>query len=114
MPRVNVMVIGAHGVVKNLLDLLTEGRTGPTYSWYPGDRLTLPPEDQAATLVLHDVASLSRDDQRRLFEHLGRTTWRHQVISTTASTLLPRIHAGTFAEMLYYRLNTVCLDLASS
>ena len=47
-----------------------------------------------------------------LLRWLERATGRTQVVSTTSTSLLPRVQDGTFVDTLYYRLNTVCLDVA--
>jgi DNA-binding NtrC family response regulator len=35
------------------------------------------------------------------------------VISTTSGPLLPLVQSGGFIETLFYRLNTVCLDVTA-
>lgn len=106
----------------NLLLVIPEGTTGftdllmadlakPVVSWQPGDRLMLPQAGQTGTLLLHNVGALSLLDQRYLIEWLERAAGRTQVVSLTPVPLLPLVQAGTFLPRLYYRLNTVCVDL---
>ena len=71
----------------------------------------LPQPAQTGTLLLHNVGSLSLLDQRYLVEWLERAAGRTQVVSTTPVALLPLVQTGTFLPRLYYRLNTVCVDL---
>jgi DNA-binding NtrC family response regulator len=33
------------------------------------------------------------------------------VVSTSPAPLIPRVHSGLFIDTLYYRLNTVCVDV---
>jgi transcriptional regulator of acetoin/glycerol metabolism len=33
------------------------------------------------------------------------------VISTSTTPVMPRVQSGAFLDMLYYRLNTVCVDV---
>jgi DNA-binding NtrC family response regulator len=35
------------------------------------------------------------------------------VVSTTSAPLLPRVEAGEFNATLFYRLNTVCVDVTT-
>jgi Sigma-54 interaction domain len=113
MPRVNVMLIGIDGMVWMVLHTLLPDLDQPTAIWCPGDRLVLPSAAQTGTLILHDVGAMSREDQRRLLDWLGRAGRRTQIISMTSVPLLPRVHSGAFLDTLYYRLNTVCVDVTA-
>ena len=113
MPRVNLLLIAPVGVVQFVLESLLLDLQEPIAEWHAGERLALPPADQGGTLVLHESSSLTRDDQVRLLEWLERADGRTQVVSTSSSALLPRVQAGTFIDTLYYRLNTVCVDVTS-
>jgi transcriptional regulator of aromatic amino acid metabolism len=53
---------------------------------------------------------LALEDQHRLMAWLERGD-RPRVISTSRVSLLPIVQAGMFIESLYYRLNTLCIDL---
>ena len=114
MSRANLLVVGREGVVQNVLDMLLPDLRTPIDQWRPSGRLALPPVAQTGTMILRDVGALPPDDQRRLLEWLGLTAGHAQVVSTTASPLLSRVHAGVFLDTLYYRLNTVCVDVTGS
>jgi Sigma-54 interaction domain len=112
MPRVNLLLVGVDGVVWNVLGTLLLDLQDPITTWMPGQPLVLPPPSQAGTLILHDLGQMTHEEQLRLLgwlEQAGRT----QVVSTAASPVLPRVRTGEFLETLYYRLNTVCVDLAA-
>jgi transcriptional regulator of acetoin/glycerol metabolism len=47
-----------------------------------------------------------------LFEWLDSTSSGTQVVSTASAPLLPLVEAGAFDDALYYRLNTVYVDLS--
>jgi transcriptional regulator of aromatic amino acid metabolism len=113
MPRVNLLLIGPDAVVWNVLESLLMDLTEPILSWYRGEPLALPATDASGTLILHDVADLARDEQRQLLEWLEQTMGSTQVISTASQALLPRVQAGLFDDVLYYRLNTVCMDVTA-
>ena len=110
-PRVNLLLIGIDGGVWSVLRTLLPDLHEPIATWSAGHRLVLPPVSRTGTLILHEVGALSLDDQRRLLEWSERAAGLVQIISTTSTPLLPLVHAGTFVEILYYRLNTVSVDV---
>lgn len=113
MPRVNLLFIGKDRVTRTVLDVLLLELREPLASWHPGEPLALPRSARAGTLILHDVSALAVDQQHQLLEWLDWDGGRTQVVSTTPVSLVSRVDAGTFVERLYYRLNTVCVDVAS-
>jgi len=113
MPRVNVLLVGAGGMTRNVVGMLLRDRDEPIASWSPGERLLLPPVARGGTVVLHEVGALSHDDQLHLLDWLEHAVARTQVISTTSGPLLPLVQTGGFIETLFYRLNTVCLDVTA-
>jgi hypothetical protein len=113
MPRVNLLLIAPDGVVRFVLESLLLDLHEPIARWRPGDALRLPTPEEPGTLVLHEAGYLSPEDQLRLLSWLERAEGRTQVVSTSSTPLLPRVHAGTFIDTLYYRLNTVCVDVTS-
>jgi hypothetical protein len=113
MPRVNLLLTGAEGVIENLLDALLPNFREPIGQWSPGDRLLLPPAKLIRTMILREVGAMPDEDQRRLLEWLNEAAGRTQVVSTTSAPLLPRVEAGAFIDALYYRLNIVCVDATS-
>lgn len=113
MPRVNLLLIAPDGVVRFVLESLLLDLQEPIVPWRAGEKLVLPSTEQGGTLVLHEAGNLATDDQLRLLEWLERAEGRTQVVSTSSTPLLPRVHAGDFFDTLYYRLNTVCVDVTS-
>jgi hypothetical protein len=114
MPRVNLLLIAPDGVVRFVLESLLLDLQEPIARWRAGERLVLPSPDESGTLVLHEAGALSADDQIRLLDWLELAGGRTQVVSTSTAPLLPRVNAGGFIDTLYYRLNTVCVDVTSS
>ena len=77
-----------------------------------GDLLSLPPASgEPATLVIRDVDALSSGEQYRLLRWLDAAAERGPIVSTAAAPLLPLVEAGMFSEALFYRLNTIYIDL---
>jgi hypothetical protein len=113
MPRVNLLLVGVDGMVWNVLGTLLIDLQEPITTWMPGQPLVLPPPAQAGTLLLHDLGMMTHEEQLRLLGWLEQAAGRTQVVSTAASPVLPRVRTGEFLETLYYRLNTVCVDLAA-
>jgi hypothetical protein len=111
MPRVNLLLIAPDGVVRYVLESLLLDLREPITRWTPGQAFNPPPPDESGTLVLRDVHALAPADQLNLLDWLERAGGRTQVVSTTATPLLPRGHVGEFIDTLYYRLNTVCVDV---
>ncbi len=112
-PRLNLLLIGMDAGVSKVLETLLLNLPDPISTWLPSDRLVLPPVARTGTLILHEVGALAHEDQLRLLSWLERATGRTQVVSTSVAPLLPRVHAGAFIDTLYYRLNTICVDVAA-
>lgn len=113
MPRINLLLIAPDDVVHHVLQSLMLDLWEPVARWSPGGPLTLPSPAAGGTIVLHDVDALSLVDQRRLVDWLELSKGRTQVVSTTANPLLPLVNAGEFNATLFYRLNTICVDVTS-
>jgi hypothetical protein len=111
MPRVNLLLVAPDGVVRYVLESLLLNLREPIVRWSPGHSLHLATVDHCATIILHDVGNLPPREQLDLLEWLERADGRAQVVSTSATPLLPRVQCGAFIDTLYYRLNTVCVDV---
>jgi hypothetical protein len=110
MPRVNLMLVGPDSLTHHVLLLLLPDLHNPITTWCPGEQLVLPPPDDTGTMIFHNVGALGRDDQYRLLAHLSSATGHPQIVSTSPTPLLPRVHARTFDDTLYYRLNHIYMD----
>ena len=111
MPRTNLLLVGTAGAFRFVLEMLRLELRDPIVRWRPGQPLELPSPGCTATLVLQDVSELTYDDQHRVLRWLDRAAGQIQVVSTTAVPLWPLVKAGAFNETLYYRLNTVCVNV---
>jgi hypothetical protein len=107
----NVWFKGDRGTTADLVDALRPHLAEPVIIVRSGDSLVLPNVNEVGTLVLLDVEALGLGDQHRLNAWLDRSGSRPRMISASRASVLPMIQAGTFLESLYYRLNTLCLDV---
>jgi hypothetical protein len=110
--RMNILLVGSADRVRHVLQTQMATLRKPVVSWSPGEALVLPPVERTGTFILHEVGALSLHDQLQLLEWSAGAMRRTQVISTASAPLLPRVSARGFIDALYYRLNTVYLDLS--
>lgn len=113
MPRTNVLVVGSSEATRIVLDMLRLDLRGPVLKWRPGQPLELPTRGRAATMVLEDLTRLTNDEQVRILGWLDQVVGQVRVVSTTTVPIWPRVADGQFNEVLYYRLNTVYVDVGS-
>jgi len=109
--RANLLVVGPEQLVKTVLKLVAPAGKRDAVVQAGEGRLQLPASSRPSTLVIQDVDMLTTGEQRRLLEWLDGANTRTQVISTASTPLLSRVEAHTFNETLYYRLNTIYIDL---
>jgi len=110
MPRVNMLFVGADDAAWQLL-AGTLNLVTPVAMWHPGSAMHLPESAAVRTLVIRGVGAMTGAEQVRLLDWLDRAVGRTQVVSTSRVPLLPLVEDGRFINTLYYRLNTVCVDL---
>jgi hypothetical protein len=103
---VNVLVIGESATTSAVVDAMRPHLVEPLVTVGGHDPLNLP---SVGTVILSDVEGLVLADQQRLNTWL--TDHRSRLITTSRVSLLPMIAAGMFVESLYYRLNTLFIDL---
>ena len=112
MPRVNMLLIGADDVVWRVLGTQLQ-LASPIVTWQPGEPFNLPSATGTRTVVIREVGKLTETEQVRLLHWLDGAVGRTQVVCTSGTSLLPQLEGGAFINALYYRLNTVCVDLAN-
>jgi hypothetical protein len=107
--RANALLVGGTPSTEAVLLALEPVLLDPLALWHPGAPLTLP--ERGGTLVLRNVGRLSLADQSALVDWFNGDSYQTQVISTSPNPIYPLIDRGRFSEALYYRLNTVYLEL---
>jgi hypothetical protein len=113
LTRANLFLIGDDDVVVPVVTSLWQSLATPIVVRNRGECLQLSPASQpVGTVVICDVDTLTRREQRALYDWIagnGRT----QVVSTASKCLQPLLETGAFDKGLYYRLNVVMVDLTS-
>jgi hypothetical protein len=112
--RANVLVVGPDDGLKRLLDTVLPNLREPISRFAAGHSAPLPVVGEWSTLIIEDVGALPLHDQHQLFDWMTATMGRTQIVSTTASALLPLVETGAFIEALYYRLNIICIDVTTT
>lgn len=109
----NVLIVGPDRLLGNLLSMVAPDAKHDEAIECQGGSLQLPPPaSRPPTVIVHDVDVLTPADQRRLLDWLDAANERTQVVSTSPVPLLPLVEACTFNDTLYYRLNTIYIDLS--
>ena len=109
----NVLVVGPDRLLGNVLSMVTLDANHDEAIECQGGTLQLPPTaSRPPTVIVHDVDVLTPADQRRLLDWLDIANGRTKVVSTSSVPLLPLVESRTFNDTLYYRLNTIYIDLS--
>jgi hypothetical protein len=109
VPAHNLLLIGASSATRAFIDDLTSSLVPPVVCWDGGsaDLAT----DGIGSLIVHDVARLTPAHQDRLLEWLNNQNPRRTVITTSIEPFYRDVETGLFSDSLYYRLNTVTVQL---
>jgi hypothetical protein len=110
--RPNVILEGPPDSMETVLGILEPCLTTPIVRKRPEDLETLPKGE--CSLVVPDIFMLPPEHQGRLLEWLDDLDARRQVVSLSSDPLFPMVTSGLFNEDLYYRLNTVMVQLDST
>lgn len=111
--RQNVLLYGAPSALDAVLAALRPYLCEPIHRWAPHTEPCLP-HFVAGTLVLEQATACQQVQQQALWEWLNEADRRVQVITTTDQPLFDLVERGDFLASLYYRLNTLYLDVSCS
>jgi hypothetical protein len=111
--RANLLLIGPADITSMLLDIVRVHLEAPVATIRAGEPLTLPP-GHVGTLIVHNVCLLTSAEQTQLNDALDNELGGTQIISTSALALMPMVEEGRFLDILYYRLNTIYIDVRDS
>ena len=109
--RLNTMFAGPPALVEHALAMLSHRFDVPVLTATCDRRFLLEPATTARTLIMHDIDRLSPSEQRQLLNWMEQVPSRPRIISTVRGRLLTPLPNETFLDVLYYRLNTVYVDL---
>jgi hypothetical protein len=107
-PRPNVLIVSASEEIESVVARVSGLCTGPVHARTVPGKLSLS-EEMTGTLLLWDVAQLTRGQQLRLHDWTTARPSGVQVISITSVPLMPLVEDGRFLEGLFYRINVISL-----
>jgi hypothetical protein len=106
----NLLMCGPKVSIQSALAFLRPSFRQPVAKW-AHDAQQNPPSQQSGTLIIEDATTLDDEQQKTLLRWLDQHAGRVQVIATTLENLFPLARHGLFLKRLFYRLNTLHLDL---
>ena len=109
--KANLLVVGTERRVLSLVSSLADDAKSDVMIRCRDGLFPLPPSSQSGIVVLRDVDALKPEEQVGLLNWVDSARNRRQVVSTASAPLLPMVEARAFDAALYYRLNTVYIDL---
>jgi hypothetical protein len=106
--RPNILIEGTECDTERFIGAVTSASKNVAYDWDG-----LPPETRtAATVIVRRVDLMGLEEQRQLLQTLDSEGARpRQILATSARPLYPLVEAGRFPADLYYRLNTIRIEL---
>jgi Sigma-54 interaction domain len=108
--RPNVLVIGPVARIEATVAAIVAASSIPVCDWTPDQ--PLPATGDRSTIVIRDIATLSPALQRAWLAWLhAQQACPAHIIATSSIAVFPLVSQGMFLEDLYYRLNTVLLDV---
>lgn len=110
--QANVLLIGPDDVTNAFLKMVRPHLQDPVAILRGGEPFTLPSEP-VGTLILANVGAFTLAEQSQLDQWLTHRLSRVQVISTSTTGLMSMLATKSFLEALYYRLNTIYIDVAT-
>lgn len=112
--NLNLLIMGSDDVVASFVTSLWPDFLAPRVVRRRGEELRLPPASHAAgTVLIHDLHTLTHQEQDALHHWMNAENNRTRVVSTTTQSLLRAMETRAFDDDLYYRLNVLTFDLRS-
>jgi hypothetical protein len=111
--RPNILIVGSPEQIETTSAILIAEVLKPVRYWTADARP--PTRTDAATIMIHDIANMSPTHQETLLAWMdGPSAHDTQFIATSVIAVFPLVTQELFLEDLYYRLNTILLDLTVS
>jgi hypothetical protein len=108
----NLLLQGDNSAIAVAVRALSAAVPMPVVTWTADTNVDLPALDHG-TIVLQEIDRLSPSAQSALLEWLDSHIGRVQIIATVTSDLFALVTSGAFLERLYYRLNTMVVDVVA-
>ena len=112
LARLNLLLVGGDEATSVAIRALIPALKGPCVHWARAKDSRCPVTHHGS-LILTDVSELPLSEQLRLLVWLNDNDNRARVISTSRRPLISMVVGGHFLPTLYYRLNTVYIDLTA-
>jgi len=109
----NLLLVGPPEATTAAIEALRGVFRPAIVNWARRTALPSAPDDGVRTVILHDVESLSPEDQRQLLVWLKTNFGSVQVVATAGRPLLELVESAQFDPALYYALNVVYIKLPS-
>jgi len=104
----NLLVVGPRCALEAFVAAAAADMSDPV--WLVGPTQEIPIE-QAGTFVLYDASRLDAAQQEALLALLSTAAVRPQIISLSEKHLWVEDGSSAIRDDLYYRLNTICLEV---
>jgi hypothetical protein len=108
--QTNLLLEGGESQVETVLSAVVPSLPRPVTTWAGTASL---PTVRDGTLIVPLVNRFDDDQQRQLLRWLDETAGTVRVIATTPGSLFRLVQRGTFLDALYYRLNTIRVELVA-
>jgi hypothetical protein len=105
----SVLLIGPRDLAEEFLAPWMPSLTSPVVYLDPANPAF--PNNSGGTLIVRDVERLAPLHQDQFLEWLNAQHEITRTIAISPRSLFPRVQVGAFSEQLYYRLNTVIVEL---
>jgi hypothetical protein len=107
---VNALLVGSRELTAAAVAEIENGLRQPVLWWSPEQTAGVPDLD-AGTLVIRNVGALDSGQQEQLSRWIAVRSRGVQVLGLTREPLYEQVAAGRFSTWLYYRLNTVVVEI---
>ena len=108
---VNGLIVGPVHLTAAALACIDSSLREPVVYWDPSQTADTPELTHAGTLVIRDVHRLDARQQERLLRWLWVDRRAAQVLALAPRPLFAEVVDGRFSSDLYYRLNTVLVEV---
>jgi hypothetical protein len=107
--QVNGLVVGSADLTAAAMAAVNKHASEPVVWWGP-DRADIP-EVAAGTLIINDVDRLDEVQQDRLTRWIVTHCPGVQVLALARTPIFAKVVKGRFSAALYYRINTVVVEM---